>query len=606
MLLSVVALPYALLAGNAWAAESGLEDAIESLVEGDLEAASKQVEAAREDAQDLDRATRGPVGWVWGLLPGAEQDKTDVRRLSRAFEDVTSVVEIAVEAYPQNQASQGFLLQAGGGIDVDALKAELDQFDRIRDRVASAHREARQVNGGPTPLGFVLARVATGLEAPLGQALEVMDLAQPLVPVLPTLLGADEPQTLLIALLNPSEQRYSGGAALSFRQLEFDEGTIAQGDSVIGAEGPETFRRLRWRPVRNNPFHDAGDRLRLSTANLAPSWSVSGEELLRAWEKAQGVPMDGLLAINVLALQDLMRFTGPIDVPGYGRLDAATLTEQLVGSYEAYTTPDIFLERRAGSAQLMDEFQKRLVSASSIVGKMDSVISSAAARRFAGYHRDARVQASFDEMGLSGDLSTTTHDYSGVFNQATTGHKADYWQRRRVSHEVWLRPDGSARVEDVITIHNDSPPPATDVFPGYAQYVRRDNDMALAAFLPTSVREVTMRLGGRTTQPELREFRARPYIRVGLHFAPQARRRIELSYTVPNAATRFEDGLTYHLDVDPQPLVDPAEYRVEVHYPTGFEAREVPAGWSSDRTRAAYEATDFQSATNWRLKLTER
>ena len=38
--------------------------------------------------------------------------------------------------------------------------------------------------------------------------------------------------------------------------------------------------------MEGNPFHNG--KLRLSTSTYAPDWSVSGEELLRGWERTYG------------------------------------------------------------------------------------------------------------------------------------------------------------------------------------------------------------------------------------------------------------------------------------------------------------------------------
>ena len=46
------------------------------------------------------------------------------------------------------------------------------------------------------------------------------------------LVGTDGPRTYLLAMLNPAEQRYSGGGALSFTTMRFDHGVATFGSSV--------------------------------------------------------------------------------------------------------------------------------------------------------------------------------------------------------------------------------------------------------------------------------------------------------------------------------------------------------------------------------------
>lgn len=598
--------PLLLAAGNAYAAKRGLEQALETMAAGNVDEASQLAHLAREDLRDIDRTTDGFSGFVWGLLPGGEADMADVRELSTAAVDVTDVVIIASDAYPEELSGRGFLLGPDNAIDIEALESVLGVYDEMLAQVQAAADANDRVEARSPLLGPMLRTTSSQLGQRLQQGLDGMRAFRPLVPVLPRLLGGDGEQRLLVALLNPSEQRFSGGATLSFATLTLDDGELSQDDTVIGAEDQKTFARFSWPPVRDNPFHQPGTRLRLSTATLAPSWSVSGEELLRAWDERGETRTDGLVAVDVVALQALMRFTGPITVSGYGTLTADNLTQQLVGSYEAYTTPEAFLARRAGGAQLMAEFQRRIISGSGLVGKVDSILSSAAARRFMVYHRDPAAMRAFDRMGLSGDLSDTPHDYVGVFNQALAGQKSDYWQRRDVRQRVTLQPGGDAKVQLQIRIHNDAPPPAEDVFPGYAQYVRRDNDMALATFLPVGVDNVVGEVDGEPAEVDLAEFRGRPFAKFLLDFAPQQSRRVTLTYDVPDAARPLPRGLRYQLDVDPQSLVDPEAFEVVVRWPEGLAPRSLPEGWSAEPGRARFETADLAFSPRWRITLSRR
>ncbi len=113
----------------------------------------------------------------------------------------------------------------------------------------------------------------------------------------------------------------------------------------------------RWERVEGNPFHTG--KLRISTATFAPDWSVSGEELLRGWERRGGAPQDGLIAVDVVALADLLRITGPVDVPVYGRIDAANFTQKLVGDYDSFPSNEA---RHDLNLALVPVFSDRLLS----------------------------------------------------------------------------------------------------------------------------------------------------------------------------------------------------------------------------------------------------
>ena len=109
--------------------------------------------------------------------------------------------------------------------------------------------------------------------------------AGPLVEALPSLVGSDGPRTYLLAMLNPAEQRYSGGGALSFTTITSTEGRATFGTSVNVDDLLARGATQSWQPVTGNIFHKPGPT-RVANATFSPWWSVSGEELLRGYQAA--------------------------------------------------------------------------------------------------------------------------------------------------------------------------------------------------------------------------------------------------------------------------------------------------------------------------------
>lgn len=596
----ILLLPGLMALGNGYAAKQGTTEALASLRAGDLGATRASLHAVRDDAGDMRRATTGVTGSIWGWLPGGDTDRVDVVHLAAALDRLTSVVETTVEAYPETSATDGFLVDDGGRVDVDGLTAVLAEVDVIRSLVGEARDQLGRVTGDGF-FGLVIDRGRDAAMARVEPLAAILRLADPLLPHLPALLGAHGPQTYVVALLNPAEQRLSGGASLSFSSITVDDGEIQPGKALTATNSVSAFDKFSWRPVGGNPFHREGQKLRLTTAALAPSWRVSGEELARAWESLRQEEVAGVIVFDVIALQDLMRFTGPIEVAGYGVLDSSNLVERLVGSYEEYTSADAFLARRRGAEELMSLFQSRLLSPSLVGHKLASLLASAEGRHVAAFFMDPEIRETVEDLGLAGTLSATQDDYVGVFNQATSGHKADYWQRRDVRSRVRIAPDGSAHVTLQVEILNDAPPPADDVPLSFANYVRRDNDMSLAAFLPREVQLRRATVDGDRVDLELEDFYGRPFVRTRLHFEPGERHTLVLRYDVAGAAEVRGDTMVYRLDVDPHPLVDPEGVEVAVHWPDGYTTGKLPEGWTATDGGARFETEDLDSSPRWKV-----
>ena len=220
---------------------------------------------------------------------------------------------------------------------------------------------------------------------------------------LPEVLGATASGTYLVALLNPAEQRFSGGAPLTVAPM-----TVDRTARLIDRRG-RRHRRPRplpaepryWKKVEGNPFHRRA-RCACRTATFAPDWSVSGEELLRGWAQLRGQEADGLIAIDVVALAELLAVSPARSTcRGYGTLDASTTSSR---SWSATTTPSpTTTPRQALNRALVPALRRPLLRPGQAVDKVASLRESARARHFALYMRDPDVQAAVTDLGLAGE-----------------------------------------------------------------------------------------------------------------------------------------------------------------------------------------------------------
>ncbi len=574
--LALLAIPFLKAPDHAESARADLEAAQTALAAGDVEAAGASVQSARRNADQVQDAMQGIGGDVWSRVPFVGEPVSDVRHLGNALDHLTTAAEVAVEVWPAINGEQATLF-GDRSVDVPTLEALVGAVDDASTHLDAAQLELGQVDDSALGVGTRLAEArdeAIEVVSPLAASAR---RAKPLAEVLPRLFGADEDQTYLLALLNPSEQRFSGGAPLTLVPMEVADGRLTMGEARDTSD-PDLYRVGRWERVEGNPFHTG--KLRLSTATFAPDWSVSGEELLRGWARRTGQEVDGLVAVDVVALADLLRITGPVDVPVYGQLDAGNFTQRMVGDYDTF--PDNAARHRLNLA-VVPVFAERLLSPGQGMDKITSLRDSARGRHFALWMRDPDVQAAVADIGLSGQLSDTSHDYVAVFNQNTNASKSDYWQRRSVTSDVRLREDGSAKVRLTVSIHNDSPPYADLLYgdPRRGTPRTRWNGMTVGVFLPDGVTITGATAAGKQQGTGVFDYYGRPYKLLRLTLPPGETREAVLEYDVPAAAAAPADGtLTYRLDVTPQGLVTPEALSVTVRWPQGYDVAELPEGWT--------------------------
>ncbi|NYE35867.1 hypothetical protein F4692_000971 [Nocardioides cavernae] len=582
--LVLLAIPFLKAPGHAQGAKTDLEAARTSLAAGDVASAEASVQSARRHADQVQDAMQGLGGDVWSLVPVVGEPVDDVRHLGNALNHLTTAAEVALATWPSVSGKDATLF-GKGSVDMETLDGLVSAVDQVSVNLDAAQLELGEVRDSSLGVGTRLGEARDEATAVVNPLASDARRAKPLTQVLPELFGGEGDRTYLLALLNPSEQRFSGGAPLTVVPMDVKGGSLSMGDAIDTSD-PRLFKVGRWTKVEGNPFHNG--KLRISTATFAPDWSVSGEELLRGWERRTDQPVDGLVVVDVVALADMLRITGPIEAPApYGTLDAGNFAQKLIGDYDTY--PDNAARKDLNRA-IVPVFAERLLAPGDAIDKIDSLRTSAQGRHFALWMRDPDLQSAVAQIGLAGQLSDTANDYVAVFNQNTNASKADYWQKRSVASDVRLAEDGSAKVRMTISVHNDSPPYVQGFpDPRGGTYVTKWNGMTLGVFLPDGAELTAATAAGRSQGTRSFDYYGRPYKLLRLVLPPGETREAVLEYDVPAAAVAPGDGtLTYRLAATPQGMVVPQALDVTVHWPKGYDVGELPQGWT--RTGAGVAA----------------
>ncbi|WP_296602518.1 DUF4012 domain-containing protein [Nocardioides sp.] len=599
--LVLLALPLVVAFFESEAAKNDLSDAKDALVDGQVSEARELTASARGH---VDRA-QGETNWfgsdVWEALPVVGGSVEDARHLVQALDDATSVAEIGVDLYPAAAGPDATLFR-DERVDEATLQRVVAGITRATEHLTSAETALGEVRGSTPLIGWFMSdRRDEAADEVDPMAGAVTDLT-PMLERLPDVLGFNGKRSYLITMLNPAELRYSGGATLKFAPVTFDHGKVELGESVQPDGNPQMLTPMSWRPVNRNPFHYPGRHL-LTSATFAPSWSVSGLELLRAWDKNQQQHLDGVIAIDVVALAQLLDVTGPITLDGYGELTSENLVRTLVGSYEKYY-PDPTAQDSLND-ELIPAFKEKFLGDGDFQAKARALATAADERHFAMFFRDRVVQKGFAALGLDGDLADPEGDYFGAFTQNTNGSKVDFYQRRDIDLRVELQPDGSAQDALTVVLGNETPPYSLPGRDPKSWYFTRWAGLALSVFVPKDTEVQDASFLGKAFEPTLRKFYRHGFVATKALLPPASKARFEMRYRVDDAATVDESGeLTYHLAFDPQGTVWGQSVRVEVQLPDGYTATDLPDGWTADGGTVSLPNQALSTSQEWEIVAT--
>lgn len=591
---ALAAAPLIGLPGDAQAAQQSLVRVRAALEDGDLDRARNQVRQAHEHVADAQERTDGAGQSVLAAVPVIGSAVSDARHLVSALDHATTGAEASIEIYAPLSGAGEEQLFANGRFDLAVLNEVVTGAEQVGREADAAESELDLVEGDAP---FVGARIRTARDTaadrivPLAQAYR---RARPVLTALPQLLGANGDASYLIAMLNPGELRWSGGIPLAFSSVTVADGRASFGETqdMRDIQGRWTQRPVT--PVQDNPFHTN----LLPRLTFHPDWGISGREQLEGWELATGQDLDTIIALDIPAIAGILRATGPVRVPVYGRVTADNLIELQASSYDEIGDQDT---RKDLNKLLVAAVTERLLSGDNGAAIVSSMYRSALQRHLAIVSRDSTLDDAFADAGMGGRLTETPNDYLSAFSMSFGGSKAGYWERRALASDVQLADDGSAAVSTTVRLINDAPPyrgPGEDPRRGY---FTRWTNVRLLQVLPQGA--TVTGPGDANLKKPAPSLGDRPWVRRGFDLPPNDPVEKKLDYTVPNAAVADGDRLTYRLAYDPQGMVHPQTLTVRLTFPEGYDAAALPDGWSRTADGAELDAGAVETSERWTIEL---
>lgn len=261
---------------------------------------------------------------------------------------------------------------------------------------------------------------------------------------------------ILLLLENNNELRPTGGFVGSFASLNIDKGSIKSMkiDSIYALDG-----QLQENIAPPQPIFNVNSRWYLRDANWFADFPSSAKKLSAFYEKEGGETPDIVIAMTPNLIMDLLRLTGPVEMPKYEvTLDANNFVEltQVVSSDYA-TMPEnkpkqiladlvpVLLDRLA---KLTDEQKPELLTA---------LQKNLNEKQILLYSQNPQLQNLYEAFGWSGKVLDTDRDYLSIINANLGGTKSDLAVEQKVKLETEILSNGTIINRLTISRHNRLP-----------------------------------------------------------------------------------------------------------------------------------------------------
>lgn len=306
-----------------------------------------------------------------------------------------------------------------------------------------------------------------------GQVADAVDGLSRASQLLPEMLGRDGPRNYLLLVQNNAEWRSLGGITGTAILMRADQGSVSMVETQsatslsIGITGPVVDL-----PDDVKAIYDTRPARYFHNLTQIPDFTVDGPLAREMYRLRTGVEVDGVLAVDPVALSYLLKAIGPLTLPTGDTLTADNAVPFLLNEvYLRYSDPaaqDAVFASASGAV-----FQGLLDGRGSASDLISALARASDEHRILLWSADPAEQKVIDGAPVAGQLPSTGRRTArfGVFLNDGTGSKMSYYVRPEVSLTWDACGSGDVKAQRqismTISLTNTAPTDAATSLPWY-------------------------------------------------------------------------------------------------------------------------------------------
>lgn len=276
--------------------------------------------------------------------------------------------------------------------------------------------------------------------------------AESLITDLPNILGIDKPKKYLILFQNANEIRPTGGFIGSYAALEIEEGKIKslKIDDIYNPDGQLEDNKVRVAspaPIRELLKEE---NLFIRNANWNPDFKKSAQTISMLFSDVDGSKFDGVVAIDLEVIKNILRVTGPIYLTAYNEEITADNLYERTQFHSEFNYQEGKSQKKTFLTVLGSKFLEKVFS---LQPKHMPELLSAITTSLEGKHilitnPNTNVSTLLEKYGWDGSLHEYSGDYLYVVNANLGGNKANYYVSNKMDYEITGQTrDGAMRAK---------------------------------------------------------------------------------------------------------------------------------------------------------------
>jgi len=352
----------------------------------------------------------------------------------------------------------------------------------------------------------------------------------------------------------------------------------------LATVGPDGFRLEKYAGIHRLPTDTLNlpapegalmnPKLRFRDANWWIDFPTSAPVMLKFWDNLKQPPVDGVIAIDVITLQDLLTVFGPVTLPGTSEQLTKDNAVQRLTEFIEFDRASYGKRAKAEALiPLVESMLKRIenVQIDQLKPLLATFGTLTAEKHFQFYVSEPQAQAAIVALGIAGAIAPPpdTTDLLVISNAMVRASKSNLGVSKSVDYQVRLASDGSADTRLSLGFHKTA-----QTYPGLPTQLFCDY---LRVYRAPGTTVATDGAGGFVDRPE----NGRPVFATYFELAPGQRLSQHLESTVPQALTMAADQRSAHYRLLLVRQADLAATTVSLNVvaPEGWRFSSGQAGW---------------------------
>ena len=413
-------------------ARGNAQKAKEALSNGDGDEAAKFVDEAMSDAQQARNATHwlpwnivSVVPWLGSPFKAGQQISDVVVGLAA---DVLRPSLHVTEAITPDR------LLVDGRVDLALLRNAAPQLSEISTAATKLDDQASAISE-PKYLSAIRDGRAA-LQAQTSELSDLLDHAAMAAQLAPRMMGADGPRSYFMGFQTNAEARGTGGLLGGFGILRFDNGKPSVDTLGRNSELNKPFAPIDLGPEFAARYGSMKATTDSRNSNQTSHFPYAAQIWKSMWEQQSGTTVDGVMAIDPVALSYILGAVGPVVMA-----DGETITKDSVVELTESTAYIRFAaDNNARKAYLLDVadavVQKMTGKVESPRQLLDALGRAVSERRIAVWSSSPDDQQLLEQTPLAHEVPDDPAPYAGVVINNISGNTLDYYLRRQIEYSA--------------------------------------------------------------------------------------------------------------------------------------------------------------------------